>query len=512
MNENFDRPSNPNRKSITGRLTTLYTIAVLIWVVLTLIEQFINHRMLLKHSEDLHVLEIAEHQEVLSQQISKTALVFQWELNPTMRQQYVQELQTAIDRWSRSHQGLKRGDSQLGLPGVQSLEMRDLFAKIEPHYQGILNASQQILLAERVSGQTPENVPVEKSTQLKRSIEQILQNEPAFMATMAEIISEYQAEATAGYQRLEYTEWFINGLILLVMVLFVFPIQSVAKNLKSLIRQMEQSGIQVTASTTDLAASGRQLEAMMAEQIASTNEVVATSKEISATSEELVRTMDEVATMSEQTTSAANSGQQDLEKMEQTMRQLAEATASIATKLGAIGEKANNINTVVTTITKVADRTNLLSLNAAIEAEKAGEYGAGFAVVAREIRRLADQTAVATLDIEQMVKDMQGAVSSGVMEMDKFSKEVSLGVAEIRNITGKVTQIIQQVQSLTPRFHSVNQGMEVQSEGAGQINEAMIQLSEASQQTADALKDINRAVEQLNLAAQGLQQEIMNIS
>jgi methyl-accepting chemotaxis protein WspA len=80
------------------------------------------------------------------------------------------------------------------------------------------------------------------------------------------------------------------------------------------------------------------------------------------------------------------------------MNKLADSTSAISGKLGVISDKANNINSIITTITKVADQTNLLSLNAAIEAEKAGEYGLGFAVVAREIRRLADQTAVATLD------------------------------------------------------------------------------------------------------------------
>ena len=82
-------------------------------------------------------------------------------------------------------------------------------------------------------------------------------------------------------------------------------------------------------------------------------------------------------------------------------------------KLEVLNEKASNINQVVTTITKVADQTNLLSLNAAIEAEKAGEHGRGFAVVATEIRRLADQTAIASYDIEQLVKEMQSAVSAG---------------------------------------------------------------------------------------------------
>ncbi len=280
------------------------------------------------------------------------------------------------------------------------------------------------------------------------------------------------------------------------------------QKLNSLIRQVQHSGIQITSSTTEIAASGKQLEATVTEQVASTNEVVATAKEIAATSGELVKTMDQVGELAGQTAIAAGTGQQEIVRMENTMRQLANATASISAKLGVISEKANNINSVVTTITKVADQTNLLSLNAAIEAEKAGEYGTGFAVVAREIRRLADQTAIATLDIETMVKDMQSAVSTGVMEMDKFTTEVSRGVEDVRTISGQIGKIIERVQSLTPRFDAVTKGMEDQSEGAQQISDAMVQLSEASRQTAQSLRDTNRAIEQLNEAAQGLQREI----
>ncbi|MCT7959305.1 methyl-accepting chemotaxis protein [Laspinema sp. D1] len=280
------------------------------------------------------------------------------------------------------------------------------------------------------------------------------------------------------------------------------------QKLNSLIRQVQHSGIQITSSTTEIAASGKQLEATVTEQVASTNQVVATAKEIAATSGELVKTMDQVGELAGQTAIAAGTGQQEIVRMETTMRQLANATASISSKLGVISEKANNINSVVTTITKVADQTNLLSLNAAIEAEKAGEYGTGFAVVAREIRRLADQTAIATLDIESMVKDMQSAVSTGVMEMDKFTTEVSRGVEDVRTISGQIGKIIERVQSLTPRFDAVTKGMEDQSEGAQQISDAMVQLSEASRQTAQSLRDTNRAIEQLNEAAQGLQREI----
>src|ERR671931_265629 len=164
------------------------------------------------------------------------------------------------------------------------------------------------------------------------------------------------------------------------------------------------------------------------------------------------------------------------------------ATRTIAERLTAIQQRANDITSVVTTITKVADQTNLLSLNAAIEAEKAGEYGLGFAVVAMEIRRLADQTAVATYDIEKMVKEMQSAVSAGVMGMDKFSEEVRRGVEEIRQVSTQLAQIIHQVQTLTPRFQTVNEGMHAQATGAQQISETLTQLSEAAHQTAESLR------------------------
>jgi methyl-accepting chemotaxis protein WspA len=190
--------------------------------------------------------------------------------------------------------------------------------------------------------------------------------------------------------------------------------------------------------------------------------------------------------------------------MEETMRHVMEAAGSINAKLTVLSEKASNISQVVTTITKVADQTNLLSLNAAIEAEKAGEYGRGFAVVATEIRRLADQTAVATYDIEQMVKEIQAAVAAGVMGMDKFSEEVRRGMQEVQQVGGQLSQIIQQVQALAPRFEAVNEGMQAQTTGAEQISEALTQLSEAARQTVESLRQSNLAIDELNQVASGL--------
>ncbi|MEO5510460.1 MAG: methyl-accepting chemotaxis protein [Longimicrobiales bacterium] len=277
------------------------------------------------------------------------------------------------------------------------------------------------------------------------------------------------------------------------------------QNLASLIGDVQRSGIQLNTSSTEISATSRQQQTTATEVASTTLEVGATARQISATSKELVRTMNDITESADAMATLAGSGQQGLSRMESSMVQITEATAAINTRFAVLNDRAANINTVVTTIAKVADRTNLLSLNAAIEAEKAGEYGRGFAVVATEIRRLADQTADATTDIEQMVREIQSAISAGVMGTDKFSEEVRRAVEAVGEVGGQLTDIIHQVQAVTPRFDAVVDGMQSQSEGAQQISEALAQLGEASQQTVESLVQSTEALEQLNEAARGLQ-------
>nr|WP_314539605.1 methyl-accepting chemotaxis protein [uncultured Massilia sp.] len=279
-------------------------------------------------------------------------------------------------------------------------------------------------------------------------------------------------------------------------------------NLRSLLTNVQRAGIQVTTSATQIAASARQQEATGIEQAQTSVEVLSTTREISANTSQLLRTMEEATEVADYTTTATAEAQDNLKRMDQTMQQMVAATDSIGAKLAALSEKANNITGVLTTITKVADQTNILSLNAAIEAEKAGEAGRGFSVVASEIRRLADQTSVSTWDIEQMLKEMQSAVSASVMGMDKFSEEIRRSVGEARHVAEQLSGMMDQVRKLAPRFDLVLQGMQSQAVGASQISETMMQLSDASQQTVDSLKATSEAVHQLQYAASDLQQSV----
>ncbi len=290
---------------------------------------------------------------------------------------------------------------------------------------------------------------------------------------------------------------------------------TLAGSVNALIRRIHDLVVPIRLATVQLNATATQIAATAAEQNgtvqtfnASTTEIAASAREITATSAELSRTMTEVEQHAREAAALADAGRTGLQTMEATMQQLNDATGSISAKLGTIREKANGINLMVTTITKVADQTNLLSINAAIEAEKAGEAGRGFLVVAREIRRLADQTAVATLDIEQMVRHMQSAVSSGVMEMDKFSERTRGCVSQAEEVSRQIGEVLEQVHTLSSRFQAVNEGMGQQTEGARQIGEAIVQLAASVKQVSVSVKDFSSAAEHLRTSAQGLQREV----
>ena len=285
-------------------------------------------------------------------------------------------------------------------------------------------------------------------------------------------------------------------------------IQTMTNDLRGLIGRIQKSSVALISTATAIQATSSEQQQVIADYGASTSQAVAAVKQISVTSQELVRTMTEVNDMAAHTGAMAAEGRGNLSGMDGTMRQLATSTSSFGAKLATISERAANIYLAVTTITKVADQTNLLSINAAIEAEKAGEYGLGFLVVAREIRRLADQTAVASLDIERMVKEMQYSVSAGVMEMDKFAEQVRVGVQEIGDVSGKLSEIISGVQGISGRFGQVTEGMRAQSQGAEQIREAMIRLADGAARTASSLNDFNSATIHLRGAVGDLKEEV----
>ncbi|MDA1201754.1 MAG: methyl-accepting chemotaxis protein [Planctomycetota bacterium] len=275
-------------------------------------------------------------------------------------------------------------------------------------------------------------------------------------------------------------------------------------SLRGIVSQVKRASLDLNATARQLSAAGRQQESAIDSLGTSTNEAAAASRQIAATGQELLGTMEDVAGVAVETARVADQGRSGLVEVGETMTGLEQSTDAFASRLAAIRQRAEDITMVITTITKVADQTNLLSINAAIEAEKAGQYGQGFLVVAREIRRLADQTAVATLDIERLVEQMQEAVIAGVGEMERFAADVKDGVDRVAGISGQFADVIDKVHSLSGRFEQVKQGMQAQAGGAGQISEALLQLTDGTRTAADALREFQEASSHMVAAVDGL--------
>lgn len=242
----------------------------------------------------------------------------------------------------------------------------------------------------------------------------------------------------------------------------------------------------------------------------SATEIAAAVREIAATARELDADVRRVDRRAAETAETMQGGRHRLEEMSEAMRAVQDATRSIAARLGEISRSAGRIGGVVDTIGRIAEQTNLLSVNAAIEAEKAGEYGTGFLVVAREIRRLADQTAGATGEITGTVEGMQSAVSSGVMEMDRYTDRVRRVVDEADEVSRGLGTVLDAAGENAAAIGRVAQGVAAQAAGAAQIDEAMSGLSRGAEQagrTADRLRSaarrLERATGSLNEALSG---------
>jgi len=279
-------------------------------------------------------------------------------------------------------------------------------------------------------------------------------------------------------------------------------------DLATIVESVRAASLRLSATSVELAANSRQQETTVNAFGASTAQIAAAIREISATGAELLRAVEHVEEGARRTATSATASRASLDGMAKTLTRLDEAAGDIGGRLRVIAEKASSITVVVETIAKVAEQTNLLSVNAAIEAEKAGEAGLGFLVVSREIRRLADQTAMASLDIERIVRQMQDAVSTGVTEMDRFAVEMRSGTASAQRVTTDLAAIIDDMDAAAVGFAEVERGMSAQGIGVTQIESAVRQVADGARQSSVSVAEFGRVADELAHATAVLQDAV----
>ena len=281
-------------------------------------------------------------------------------------------------------------------------------------------------------------------------------------------------------------------------------INSLVDKIRRIISQIAQTSEQVSSSAVQLQSNAEQM-ATGAEHVAAQAETVATAgEEMSATSGDIAQNCQMASEGAQQASAAAVSGAQVVDDTIRVMNSIADRVRNSAVAVESLGSRSDQIGAIVGTIEDIADQTNLLALNAAIEAARAGEQGRGFAVVADEVRALAERTTRATREIGEMIKAIQKETKGAVIAMEEGVNEVAKGSEKAADSGRALEQILQQINDVNSQIHQVATAAEEQTATTSEISNNMQQITEVVAQTSRGAHESAAAAHRLSALADDL--------
>ena len=276
--------------------------------------------------------------------------------------------------------------------------------------------------------------------------------------------------------------------------------------LENTIRQVEEATIAVANSCGEISSSTEQMAAGAQEQTAQTTEVASAVEEMSKTILNNAQNASAAADTARRAKAAAEQGGKVVDETVEGMKQIAAVVNMSAATVQELGKSSNQIGEIISVIDDIADQTNLLALNAAIEAARAGEQGRGFAVVADEVRKLAERTTKATKEIAGMIKKIQNDTQGAVRSMEEGTKKVDSGIKLADKAGTSLKEIVGISQQLTDMVTQIAAANEEQSTASEQISKNVEAISAVTNESASGTQQIARAAEALNRLTDNLHQ------
>ena len=277
-------------------------------------------------------------------------------------------------------------------------------------------------------------------------------------------------------------------------------------NLTGIVRKLSESADQLVSAATEIASTSEQMSRGSNNQAEQVGLVSTAIEEMSVTIIESSKNAGEATDTSKSASDTATSGGQIVNETIQGLQKIADVVHESAESIAKLASSADQIGEIVGVIDDIADQTNLLALNAAIEAARAGEQGRGFAVVADEVRKLAERTGKATGEITNMIKGIQTETEEAVQSMESGVQEVDKGRELADKAGNSLTEIVNVSQSMMDMIRQIATATEEQSTAAEQISKNIENVASVTKETATGAEQAAAAAGQLNKNAEGLQQ------
>jgi methyl-accepting chemotaxis protein len=281
--------------------------------------------------------------------------------------------------------------------------------------------------------------------------------------------------------------------------------KTMTENLRIIISQVSDTSSQVAAAANQLNSTASRIANDAEEVVAQATTVATAGEEMSATSGDIAQNCQMAAEAAQSASQSAYKGAEVVEKSVKVMSQIAERVQESARTVESLGARSDQIGAIIGTIEDIADQTNLLALNAAIEAARAGEQGRGFAVVADEVRALAERTTKATKEIGEMIKAIQNETKGAVAAMEQGVQQVENGTIEATRSGEALNDILEQVNAVTMQVNQIATAAEEQTATTNEISHNMHQINTVVGDTAGCAHEAATAASQLNGNAAELQ-------
>lgn len=281
-------------------------------------------------------------------------------------------------------------------------------------------------------------------------------------------------------------------------------LNAMVSGLADLARTNRAATADLNAAAAEIRASAQQQAASVEEQFAAVQETAATVDEITHSGAQIGKRAGEVIATAQSTAQTSRAGLRAVADTARAMEAIREQAEAVAGNIVALSEKTQAIGDIITTVNDISERTHLLALNAAIEAAAAGESGRSFAVVASEMKLLADQAKAATGQVRTILGEIQRGINTSVMLTEEAVKRAAAGKARSDTTQRTIEEITAKVEESVQTFQQIVASTNQQQLGIEQVMGALQNIRQASQQTAAGTREVEAASANLTELAQAL--------